>query len=125
MIFRQWWKLGKYQNKDFRIWEWAVDFRCLGYWWTYPLLCFFDLGLAINAIIRKVVYAINPDSVADCLNLSVVVMFCNYKYPTLFSWCAKLIHRGSSPKDQWDWYYRHEENPPINEIYKPLIDRMV
>jgi uncharacterized membrane protein len=121
MIYKQWSHFGKYQNRDIRTWEWAFDFRTLSLWFMYPLICALDIGLLIGVLIRMIKGAWNKDDVADDLNLTVQIVYCNFKYPTPLSWLAKWIYGFRDIQRAWDWYYRHPENPPMNDVYRSII----
>lgn len=122
MLFKQWKHFGKYQNKDFRTYEWTIDFRCLNYWWMYPLICILDLGVLINVLLESLLGKIYPDRVSDCLNTFVVAKFCgDLKYRTPLSIFALWLYpKIRNLEYAWNWYYRHPENPPINELYRSL-----
>lgn len=121
MIFKQWKHFGKYQNADIRKYEWTIDFRCLGWWWMYPLICILDLGLLVNLIIRIIKNTIDPDNVGDTLNNSILILFCCEVYPSPTSLLSKFIMRRTNFQQQWDWYFRQDSAPPLNELYKPLL----
>lgn len=111
----------RYQNKDVRVWEYALDFRCLNFWWSYPVICFFDIGLLINAIIRIIMSCFTLEDCCNHLNLGVTLKFSVKKYPTPLSVIAYFLYYWlTNVHDQWAYYFRHDEDPPLNELWEPV-----
>lgn len=111
------------QNKDILVWEYSLFWRGLEKWWFYPLILILDLGLVVNSIIRVIKAKFSDDDVGDCLNHQLHIIYALEKYPTPTAHLAKVIYklRKRGMFYPWDYYYRHPENPPIDEFAKFVV----
>lgn len=105
------------QNKDIFFWEYVLFWRGLSILSLYPMILLLDLGLLVNSIIRVINSYLSSDKVADDLNTQCYLIFSKNKYPTPMSLIAILIYklRRHGALKPWTHYYRHPENPPIDQ----------
>lgn len=113
------------QNGDLITWEWNLYIRMFKAWYLWPLLFILDFGLVVNSIIRVIKNKCDSDNVGDDINQTTMLYVATQKLPTPMSWLARLIYKTFHPGVQkaWDWYYRHPENPPMAEVWRPVIKR--
>lgn len=117
-------RFGFFQNWDICTWEWVWYFRALNLWLLYPLVVLLDLGLVVNAVIRALVSYTDPYNVGDDINLTTgILVATKVKFWTPTAWLAKQILRLRNLTLLWSWqyYYRHLEDPPMDELMKPII----
>lgn len=118
---------------------WAALIRATSAWYLYPLLWILDLKLILGALTRIVKSWYDPDDVGDDLNYQILHTQAYLKWPTVWSWSARLFYSGFRfaagrdkenrldiypPFSPWVWYYRHEECPPLDEVFKPVVGRI-
>lgn len=113
------------QNKDIITWEYNLYIRMFCLWFLWPLLVFLDLGLLVNAIIRAIKNRNNSDDVGDDINVTTMIYVAMMVLPTPTSWLARFVYKRTHPGIQaaWDHYYRHPENPPINDVWRETISK--
>lgn len=124
-----WWEQKNHfftaQNGDLITYEYNLYIRMFRLWYLWPLLLILDLGLVVNAIIRVIKNRRDSDDVGDCINITSMIYVATQVLPTPTNWLARMIYKTFHPGIQkaWDWYYRHPENPPMNEVWRPIITK--
>lgn len=121
----------------FGFWAYYIRGFDMG-WWLYPLLCLFDVDLLVNSALKVV--ASKNQKEADDLNHMVSLIYALKKYPTPFSWLAKMVYKrrglasphpeypneSFGPQSALNYYFRgtgQNQGPRLNEVYKPILDR--
>jgi hypothetical protein len=116
---------------------WIRAFRAR---WLYPVLLLTDLDLVVGALANNLRLMIDPDDVADCLNLDAMLIQSHFIMPTPWSYFAKQIVRlrplsysVSTPNSvyaPWEWYHREHpdnpslESPPIHDLAFPVLKKV-
>lgn len=122
-----------FQNGDLITTEWTVFDRSLTpdkrKWWV-PIL---DVGLVINAVLRLITAFFDRDSCGQDINLTKHILLACVIKPTHMARFAKWLYTfRPMPQDSlhknpilaaWMRYYRKNENPPIDEVWAPIILR--
>jgi len=112
-----------FQNADVITYEWIYYIRGLRKWLFYPVLLVLDLGLFVNVLIRFAKAKFKPDDVADDLNLACSLIYCSIEYPTPISLLSRWLYKFKPLGAFYPWshYYRHPENPPIDDVAYQVI----
>lgn len=118
--------LMKFQNKDFLgPLEASAYIRSFNFKLLYPFLLFMDVGLLVNAIIRVVRRALDPDDTSDDVIMALLVIQANKIMPTPLSFIARQIYKISKPMKALESYFRPETlAPPMHELYRPLLRKL-
>lgn len=89
----------------------------------WPLICALDLFLILQVLFRCIVMLIDSDNVGDDLNLTLLVLHAKYFSPTLASLAARKIFKHiRKPCLSFQWYFRDESAPPIDEPSCMLVE---
>lgn len=124
-------RFGKYQNKDWRIWEWILFWRLDGR--KHLTLSILDFGLVINSIIICIKGVFNKKSVENDINHATNLITCIEFSPTKSSRLAFWLYKTLRPYpiayrwgensilSCWRVYYQKPENPPQDEVWAPIL----
>lgn len=129
-------RLGKYQNADVMgPTHFSYYLRAFGWSWSYPILLLTDLAMVIGVLIRCWQASRDKDDVGDDLNQILALLQAKLSLPTPLSELARKLYvklrphnYGSSEtihpiQGALNWYFRHPGAPPMDELYRPVIDK--
>lgn len=110
--------------------EHAMSSRCQRYQnldWRYP---FKEASLRFMAMSLVTRLNKNSDDVGDALNfIQELIYISSIGQISLAKWCIDYFKNNSKIDNPFqyclDWYFRHDEAPPINELYRPLITKFL
>lgn len=111
---------------------WSNFIRAFKCKWLYPFLVLCDVGLLLNTIIRIYKANCNYDDVGDDLNLCMDFIQSKQIMSTPISWLARKLYftmrsgYGNINPAQYafDWYFRQPETPPMNEVFRPILENL-
>lgn len=120
---------------------WANIIRSRRAYILWPLLLLCDLFIFANSLTRIYYSRKNYDDVGDDLNHCLDLVQAYHRLPTPVSWAARKLYfkfragyypstmgmirtNGGGPQYAWDWYFRQNEAPPMNDVIRPILESM-
>jgi len=124
----------------------AKNIRAKGAWYLWPLLVIFDFDTLFNSLIRVYVSIKDMHDTTSDHNHQLRIIYKQQRYWTPTIWLAKMIYRfrrvagikvppGETPTrisltgknagalSAVVVYYHGDRNPPIDLVWKPVIDK--